>query len=130
MSVGAGRARVLRQLAYRECRAVGGRWSGWSSARERANPGIVFAHVPDFYVPNEVRIEVNSYVLAFSAGISVLTGILFRLVPALECSLTAAGGDAEGRDQGCWQQRGGQAAAEYPGHRGGHLAVVLLMGPA
>jgi putative ABC transport system permease protein len=46
----------------------------------------VVALMPEFYVPNEARITVNAYVLAFSVGVSVLTGILFGLVPALQCS--------------------------------------------
>jgi putative ABC transport system permease protein len=37
-------------------------------------------------VPNEARISVNAYVLLFSAAVSVLTGILFGLAPAVQCS--------------------------------------------
>ena len=46
----------------------------------------IAALMPEFYVPNEARITVNSYVLLFSFVVSVLTGILFGLTPALECS--------------------------------------------
>ena len=85
MSVGAGRGHVIRQLLTESVvlSLAGGAL------------GILFAIVftkgvvalmPEFYVPNEARITVNSYVLGFSAGISVLTGILFGLAPALQCS--------------------------------------------
>jgi putative ABC transport system permease protein len=47
---------------------------------------LVVTLMPSFYVPNEARITVNSWVLLFSAAVSVATGILFGLMPALECS--------------------------------------------
>ena len=63
--------------------------------------------MPEFYVPNESRVEINVPVLLFALGISVLTGIVFGLAPALQTSkpdvtdaLKAArstGGAAEGR---------------------------------
>src|SRR6185369_4974062 len=85
MSVGAGGARVLRQLLTESVvLAVAGGVLGVLLAKGLTRG--IFLLMPDFYVPNEARIEMNSYVLAFSAGISVLTGILFGLVPALECS--------------------------------------------
>jgi predicted permease len=85
MAVGAGRGRLLRQLLTESLvlSAVGGAL------------GIVFAVaitkavvllMPEFYVPNEARITVNSYVLLFSAAVAVLTGILFGLAPALKSS--------------------------------------------
>jgi len=46
----------------------------------------ISALIPSFYVPNEARITVNGWVLLFSFAVSVLTGVLFGLVPALECS--------------------------------------------
>ena len=85
MSVGAGRVRVLRQLLTESVMLsiTGGAL------------GVAFAYVitkaikalmPEFYVPNEARIEVNAWVLLFSLAVSVATGILFGLVPALQCS--------------------------------------------
>jgi len=85
MSVGAVRSRILQQLLTESVvlSAAGGIL------------GILFAVgitkgavalMPEFYVPNEARITVNGYVLLFSAVVSVLTGILFGLAPAIQCS--------------------------------------------
>jgi putative ABC transport system permease protein len=85
MSVGATRARVLRQLLTESVAlSVAGGALGVLFA-----VGItkaVVALMPEFYVPNEARIMVNDYVLLFSLGVSVLTGILFGLAPAVQCS--------------------------------------------
>src|SRR5579872_1970054 len=85
MSVGATRLRVLRQLLTESVTLsiLGGALGVLFAV------GItrgVIALMPDFYVPNEARITVNDYVLLFSLGVSVLTGILFGLAPALQCS--------------------------------------------
>jgi len=85
MSIGAGRRRMLRQLLTESVllSLVGGVL------------GVLFAFVairsivalmPEFYVPNESRVTINIPVLVFSLGVSVLTGILFGLVPALQMS--------------------------------------------
>ncbi len=42
--------------------------------------------MPEFYVPNESRVAINVPVLLFSLGVSLLTGIVFGLVPALQTS--------------------------------------------
>jgi len=85
MAVGAGRARVLRQLLTENLvLSVAGALLGIALAK-----GItvgVEALMPDFYKPNEARIAINAYVLGFTAGVAVLTGILFGLAPALQCS--------------------------------------------
>lgn len=47
---------------------------------------LIVALLPGDMVPNESRIQVNSYVMAFCAATSVLTGILFGLAPALHLS--------------------------------------------
>ena len=85
MSIGAGRRRLLRQLLTESVllSLAGGAL------------GVLFAFgairfivglMPEFYVPNESRVAINVPVLAFSMGVSVLTGILFGLVPALQTS--------------------------------------------
>jgi predicted permease len=85
MSIGAGRARLLRQLLTESVllSLAGGAL------------GVLFAFgairfivglMPEFYVPNESRVEINIPVLAFSLGVSLLTGVVFGLVPALQTS--------------------------------------------
>ncbi len=127
MSVGAGRVRVLRQLLTESVMlSLAGGAFGILLALGLTK-GIVLL-MPDFYVPNEARIAVNGYVLAFSAGVSVLTGILFGLVPALECSrlqLVETLKDAtkgSGTSAAGGQPRNLLVIAEVA------LAVVLLMG--
>jgi putative ABC transport system permease protein len=85
MSVGAGRGRILRQLLTESVvLSFAGGLLGIAFA-VAITRGTV-ALMPEFYVPNEARITVNGYVLLFSAAVSVLTGILFGLVPAFQCS--------------------------------------------
>src|SRR5256884_2003208 len=85
LSIGAGRGQLVRQLLTESVLVsfLGGLF------------GLLFAFwithlmvtlMPGFYVPNEARIEINGYVLFFSLIISVLTGILFGLAPALQAS--------------------------------------------
>lgn len=47
---------------------------------------LIVALIPPDYVPNEARITINGYVLLFSLVVSMLTGILFGLAPALRSS--------------------------------------------
>jgi putative ABC transport system permease protein len=85
MSVGAGRARVLRQLLTENVvLSLAGGALGILLAIAITR-GVVIL-MPANYVPNEARITLNGYVLAFSVAVSVFTGILFGLAPALECS--------------------------------------------
>jgi FtsX-like permease family len=85
MSIGAGRRRLLGQLLTESVllSLIGGVL------------GVLFAFLairsivglmPEFYVPNESRVTINLPVLLFSLGVSLLTGILFGLVPAFQAS--------------------------------------------
>ena len=87
MSLGAGRRRLLRQLLTESVllSVVGGALGVlFAFGAIRA----IVALMPTFYVPNESRVAINLPVLAFSLAVSVLTGIIAGLVPALQASKT------------------------------------------
>jgi putative ABC transport system permease protein len=85
MSVGAGRPRVLAQLLTENIvLSLAGGILGVLLALGITR-GVVYL-MPEFYVPNEARISVNGPVLLFSVAVSLLTGILFGLAPALQCA--------------------------------------------
>ena len=127
MSIGAERGHVLRQLLTESLLlSVLGGAVGILFAI--ATTKAIVALMPSFYVPNEARITVNWQVLGFSTAVSVLTGILFGLAPALQCSrpnLTEALRDA-GRGSGASAEssrtRSLLVVAEVA------LAAILLMG--
>ena len=85
MSIGAGRRRLLRQLLTESMvLSIAGGVLGVLFAFG-ATRSIV-SLMPEFYVPNESRVTINIPVLLFSLGVSLLTGILFGLLPALQAS--------------------------------------------
>ena len=85
LSVGANRPRLVRQLLTESVllSVLGG---GIGVLLAIGLTKAIAALIPSFYVPNEARITVNGWVLLFSFAVSVLTGVLFGLVPALQCS--------------------------------------------
>src|SRR5580698_7847597 len=85
LSVGANRPRLIRQLLTESVLlSLLGGLVGVAFAIGITKAMSVL--MPSYYVPNEARITVNTWVLLFTFGISVLTGVLFGLFPALECS--------------------------------------------
>jgi putative ABC transport system permease protein len=85
MSIGAGRRRLIRQLLTESVLlSVAGGVLGVLFALFTTE--LIVGLMPDFYVPNEARVTVNMPVLFFSLVISLLTGVLFGLVPALHSS--------------------------------------------
>ena len=87
-SIGADRRRLVRQLLTESVllSLVGGA-AGVLFALGAIN--TIVALMPEFYVPNEARVEINTPVLLFSLGLSVATGIVFGLVPAMQHSRPA-----------------------------------------
>ncbi|HEY2017252.1 MAG TPA: ABC transporter permease [Bryobacteraceae bacterium] len=127
MSIGAGRSRVLRQLLTESVvlsLAGGALGVLLAFAIEKA----VVALMPEFYVPNEARIEVNRYVLLFSVAISVLTGILFGLAPALECSRLDLVETLKDSTKGSGSSAAGGRARNLVVVAEVALSVVLLVG--
>ncbi|HXW04679.1 MAG TPA: ABC transporter permease [Vicinamibacterales bacterium] len=85
MSVGAGRRRLLRQLLTESTvLSLAGGALGILFAVGAIH--VIVGLMPEFYVPNEARVAVNTPVLAFSVLVSVATGMLFGLVPAFHTS--------------------------------------------
>ena len=85
VSIGAGRRRLLRQLLTESVLlSLAGGMLGvlFAFGAIRSIVGLM----PEFYVPNESRVAINIPVLLFSLGVSLLTGIVFGLVPALQMS--------------------------------------------
>jgi putative ABC transport system permease protein len=85
ITLGAGRRRVLQQLLTESVilSAAGG---VLGVALAYGGVKAVVALMPEYSVPHEAVIAINVPVLIFAVSISLLTGILFGLAPALQLS--------------------------------------------
>ena len=127
MAIGASRGRLVRQLLTESVLLsfLGGALGVLFSF---AVTRTIVALLPPDNVPNEARITINGYVLLFSLAVSMLTGILFGLVPALRSSrpdladaLKDGGSGAGGSIRG-QATRSGLVVVEIA------LSVILLSG--
>jgi predicted permease len=85
VSVGAGRSRLIRQLLTESVLlSVTGAILGVIAAYKGVD--ALAAMLPFYSFPHEAAIKVNLPVLAFSAGLALLTGILFGMSPAWQLS--------------------------------------------
>ncbi len=88
---------------------------------------IMLALMPDIGLPNEARVTINGWVLVFSAGVSMFTGILVGLIPALQSTrpdlnpTLKDGGRASGGGRGT-RTRNAMVVLEIA------LSIVLLVG--
>ena len=85
LSIGAARARLVRQLLTESVLLSLAGGAGGVLFAFAATQAIV-SLMPEFYVPNEARVAVNAPVLVFALAVSVATGIVFGLAPALQAS--------------------------------------------
>ncbi len=84
-SIGASRARLVRQLLTESVLlSVAGAALGALVAYRAV--GILSSMLPLYSFPHEAAIRVNGPVLAFSAALAVITGILFGISPAWQLS--------------------------------------------
>jgi predicted permease len=85
VSVGAGRTRLIRQLLTESVvLSVTGAAVGVLAAYKGV--AALSAFLPYYSFPHEAAIHVNGMVLAFTAAVAVLTGILFGVSPAWQLS--------------------------------------------
>jgi predicted permease len=85
VSVGAGRGRLIRQLLTESVvLSVAGAALGVLAAYKGVAALATF--LPYYSFPHEAAIHVNAAVLAFSAAVALLTGILFGVSPAWQLS--------------------------------------------
>jgi putative ABC transport system permease protein len=127
LAVGAGRWRVIRQLLTESIvLGLAGGASGVLLSILLKNLLVSFS--PEGYLPQTNPIAINSWALTFAATISVISGIVFGIAPALQATRTnvdqalkegtrGAGGGVRAR-----RLRDGLVSCEVA------LALVLLVG--
>jgi putative ABC transport system permease protein len=124
MALGAGRGRIVSEFMLESILlalaggAVGLLFAGWTV-------GALRAIVPDF-IPRLKQMNIDYRVLGFTFVVSIITGVLFGLVPALKSSGTELGEALKegGRTPGSAGQR--TRAALLVGEVA--LAVILTVG--
>lgn len=103
LSLGASRGQIVRQLLTESVLlALVGGVAGLACAYGII--GVMVDLMPAFFVPNEARIELNAIAFAFCAAVSVASGVVFGLAPAVQTSrpdlTTALKDEARGMSAG------------------------------
>jgi putative ABC transport system permease protein len=99
VSIGATRGRLIRQLLT-ESVLLALTSGAFGIALAYGGVHAVAALMPEYSIPHEAVIALNLPVLWFALGISVLTGIVFGLAPALRTSTDAQSEAVRGSGRG------------------------------
>ena len=85
-ALGASRPRLIRQMLT-ECILLSllGGAAGWAIAY--AGRTVLWSFRPPFIQQNDIDLSLDSHVLLFTLGISLLTGLLFGVAPAFRASV-------------------------------------------
>jgi predicted permease len=123
-SLGAGRARLLQQtLVESTLLSIGGGILGLLLAYQGMD--VLSAFIARF-TPRAVSVDIDSAVLAFALGVSLLTGVLVGILPALSTKPSLASALRDGAhatvERGRLRARAVLIAAQVA------IAVVLLVG--
>ena len=120
LSIGAGRWRLVRQLLTESLLlslaggALGSVIAFWSFIRIMR---LVTAHLPSDFPPLAVNVAPNLHVLAYALLLTLFTGIVFGLVPALRSSRLDLNSSMRG-----------DGAGSGSGKRGGRFLLNSLVG--
>ena len=118
VAIGASRMRIVRQLVVESLTLVGGRRRRRRVARAcGCSRAIVRAEI-QLPLPAIEHTRIDLPVLAFAALVSVATGLLFGLAPALRTSRPDLVAGAQGRDDGDRASTAGVHAADAAGRLG------------
>ena len=125
-SLGAGRATLAGQL-FVESTMVAALGAGIGVALAQWGTSLMVTRMPDaFALPRVEGAGVDASVLAFAVGVSVLTGLLFGIVPAVQAGGTSPaavlGAEGRGASRGTGLVRNGLVVVEVA------VSVVLVAG--
>jgi predicted permease len=85
-ALGASRNRLMRQMMT-ECILLSSLGGGLGLAIAYAGRSVLWSFRPPFIQQNDLDLSLDSHVLVFTLGISLLTGILFGVAPSLKASV-------------------------------------------
>lgn len=125
--LGAGRWRLARQMLTESVLlAVAGGVAGLLLARWGVQ--LLVAAIPEGTIPRTEDIHVDAPVLAFGIALSMLTGVLFGLVPALEAGRwSTRGGFSDVLKEGGRQGTGGRARRLRNALVVSEIAIALVL---